>query len=151
MKKRFYEDGLRFECTGCGDCCRFSEAAVFVTDEEVRAIAGFLEMTEEKFRSRYVDPDKTPQQLNNPTEDCIFLNTDTMKCRIYDVRPSQCRTFPFWGEIIKSKYRWKYIKTQCKGVDQGRLYTYEEIRNIARNRMDTGPGPVEPSEPPEEE
>lgn len=148
MKKRFYEDGLRFECTGCGDCCRFSEAAVFISDDEVTAMADYLELSESEFRNIYIDREKSPQQLFNPSDDCIFLKD--LKCQVYDVRPSQCRTFPFWGEIIKSKYRWKYIKTQCEGVDQGRLYSYEEIRSIARNRQDTGPGQFKGSDDPAE-
>ncbi|MBW2259743.1 MAG: YkgJ family cysteine cluster protein [Deltaproteobacteria bacterium] len=27
---------------------------------------------------------------------CLFFDEKNRRCSIYDVRPTQCRTFPFW-------------------------------------------------------
>ena len=37
---------------------------------------------------------------------CIFLNP-IGQCNIYDVRPIQCRTYPFWPSILKNKQTWE--------------------------------------------
>ena len=37
---------------------------------------------------------------------CIFLNP-IGQCSIYDVRPIQCRTYPFWPSILKNKQTWE--------------------------------------------
>ncbi len=36
---------------------------------------------------------------------CIFL-TPSGSCSIYDVRPVQCSTYPFWPSLLKSKETW---------------------------------------------
>jgi Fe-S-cluster containining protein len=47
------------------------------------------------------------------------------------VRPTQCRTFPFWREYIESAKGWERVACRCPGVDRGRLYTVEEIEQLA--------------------
>jgi len=37
---------------------------------------------------------------------CTFLNP-IGQCSIYDVRPIQCRTYPFWPSIVKNKQTWE--------------------------------------------
>ena len=37
---------------------------------------------------------------------CTFLNP-IGQCSIYDVRPIQCRTYPFWPSILKNKQTWE--------------------------------------------
>ena len=32
-------------------------------------------------------------------------------CRIYPVRPFQCKTFPFWFDILRSRKKWAKIST----------------------------------------
>jgi len=44
---------------------------------------------------------------------CIFLTGN--RCDIYDVRPKQCRTFPFWNEFENGK-NIEYLKKECIGV-----------------------------------
>ena len=45
----WHEDGLRFKCTQCGNCCRV-EGWVWVEDEEIDEIAAYLEMTKKDFK-----------------------------------------------------------------------------------------------------
>jgi hypothetical protein len=49
----------------------------------------------------------------------------------------QCHTFPFWPENLKSRYRWKQLKSFCKGIDNGRLIELEEIRRLVRQQKKT--------------
>ena len=48
-------------------------------------------------------------------ERCIFLAPDN-KCQIYQVRPTQCRTFPYWPHTVASKYDWERTQAQCEGI-----------------------------------
>lgn len=59
--------------------------------------------------------------------DCIFLKEN--KCSLYSARPKQCRTYPFWDEIIKNKNTWKEEQKHCEGINpkQECLISKEEI------------------------
>ena len=37
---------------------------------------------------------------------CIFLDKHTNQCQIYEARPTQCRTYPFWPSIVESVQDW---------------------------------------------
>ncbi|MCH7752933.1 MAG: YkgJ family cysteine cluster protein, partial [Planctomycetes bacterium] len=39
----WYQDGLRFKCTGCGNCCTGSPGYVWVNQAEINALAAHLE------------------------------------------------------------------------------------------------------------
>lgn len=48
--------------------------------------------------------------------DCIFLENGK-QCGIYDVRPVQCRTYPFWPNVVESPASWKEEQQSCEGID----------------------------------
>lgn len=37
-------------------------------------------------------------------------------CSIYSVRPAQCRTYPFWPEIVQSPHHWAAESARCEGI-----------------------------------
>ena len=123
----FFDAGLRFECTRCGRCCSGTPGKVFLSDEEGDSIAGFLGLTPDAFREVYLvtDPYSEPALREKPNHDCIFL-TDR-RCSIYEVRPAQCRTYPFWLGCLRSPEAWARERHQCPGIGRGRLFTKEEI------------------------
>jgi Fe-S-cluster containining protein len=53
MSEPWYRDGLRFRCTRCGSCCTGEPGNVWVTDEEIAAIAAFRGETVEQVRGWY--------------------------------------------------------------------------------------------------
>ena len=71
--------------------------------------------------------------------DCIFLDRTTLPgkaiCSLYDARPAQCRTWPFWPENLLNEETWKRVKreTPCPGMNKGPLVPIEDIR-IQRDR-----------------
>ena len=124
---RFYQNGLHFQCTVCGECCRHSGGKVEITPIEALKIASALDMTSVEFQKKYCNQENGSIELiDNEDGHCIFLLED--RCSIYDSRPSQCRNFPFWPENLKSHYRWKQLRSFCPGIDQGELYFLETIR-----------------------
>ncbi len=125
-KERWYEDGLHFSCHQCGNCCTGPPGFVWVTDEEVGAMAAFLEITELEFRGRYAHQDLGRWTLNEVPSmhgyDCVFLRRDEQGkalCSIYGARPTQCRTWPFWPENLKNRRAWRRAARHCAGMTAG--------------------------------
>jgi Fe-S-cluster containining protein len=128
--------GLRFSCTMCGNCCTGPEGYVLFTDEEAGAIAARLGVDRDEFIRDYTK--KTPlgrslaEKQTSHGLDCIFLDRERIRgkavCGIYEDRPAQCRTWPFWSEIIATRQTWERTKRTCPGLDKGPLIPPEQIR-----------------------
>lgn len=124
----WFEKGLRFECKGCGKCCRSEPGYVWVSEPETISIAGFIGVSVETFNDRCVRKVKSRFSLREkPNGDCIFWEHG-IGCRIYPVRPTQCRTFPFWKDNIESPDAWKQTGERCIGVGHGKLFRAHEVR-----------------------
>ena len=127
----FYDDGLRFSCIYCGDCCRISDGYVWLTHDSERAICERLDIDDEEFRSLYTEiVDKMVALKSFPNGDCIFYD-EKDGCKIYDVRPLQCKTFPFWPDNVRSSQHWQRAGKICPGIDNGKLHNKDEISNAA--------------------
>jgi uncharacterized protein len=130
----FFDQGLKFECTGCGKCCTGASGTIFVNDREATAIAKRLGMSKTTFLSKHAYPMKGGHSIKEKANgDCVFLNGKM--CGIYEERPTQCRTFPFWPETLRSETRWKETARDCEGIGQGKLYSKEEIMAILNRVM----------------
>lgn len=135
----WYHEGLRFQCTGCGDCCTGSPGYVWVNKAEIAALAEAVgEPDIEQFEARYVEKigvRKSLKELPEANYDCVFLDKETRKCQVYDARPRQCRTWPFWGSNIASEEKWQATCEVCPGSGRGKLYdiaAIHEQRDIVR-------------------
>jgi Fe-S-cluster containining protein len=113
----WYQEGLNFKCTECGQCCTGSPGYIWVTEQEIIAIAAFLNLSIEDFSARYlrVVEDRISLLELPKNYDCIFLKDK--KCQIYPVRPKQCRTFPWWPKNLKSKEDWQEAAQFCEGIN----------------------------------
>jgi Fe-S-cluster containining protein len=59
--------------------------------------------------------------------DCVFLDRNPFRCSIYRVRPSQCRTFPFWPDVLENKRSWDRYAESCPGMNRGAFHDRDEI------------------------
>ncbi len=119
-RRRF--EGLRFECTQCGQCCRRRGpyAHVYITEDELEALAAHLGDDVAAVRQRYTFRDEFGyRQLRFQADACVFLDTATGRCRVYEARPLQCRTFPFWPELIGRRGWKREARRICEGVGRG--------------------------------
>ena len=57
-KTPWFKDGLRFECTQCGDCCTGSPGYVWVNDEEISALAEYCRRIDRRIRSQICSQDR---------------------------------------------------------------------------------------------
>jgi len=130
----WYQDGLKFECTQCGACCSGEPGYVWVDQAEIDAMAAEMGLEIEAFERRFVRQVGRDKSLIEYAEgDCILLDQKTRKCTVYESRPTQCRTWPFWDSTVKNKKDWKETCEVCPGAGTGRLYTFEEIE-VARKQ-----------------
>jgi Fe-S-cluster containining protein len=127
--KPWYSEGLRFKCTECGQCCTGAPGYAWVTDEEIQTIADHLKMSVKDFGKRFLRIAKGRYALvEKKNYDCIFLKDK--KCSIYPVRPTQCRTFPWWMQNLSSPEEWKEAAKYCEGIsDDAPLVSYEMIES----------------------
>ena len=131
----WYKDGLQFECSQCGDCCSGAPGFVWVDDAEIEKLAKRMEMELDAFERKFVRQVGVRKSLvEYPDGDCIFLDPDSRGCTVYEDRPVQCRTWPFWNSNLSSRREWKETCRVCPGSGTGRLYTLEEIEVRRKER-----------------
>jgi Fe-S-cluster containining protein len=123
----WYRAGLRFRCTMCGHCCTGAPGFVWVTEEEIQAIAKFLHESVEQVVAAYTRVEHRGRSLREKQNgDCVFYDK-TAGCTIYAVRPRQCRTWPFWASNVQTPENWRHTCEICPGSGQGDLIPPEEI------------------------
>ena len=57
-------------------------------------------------------------------------------CTIYEARPLQCRSFPFWAHNLVNEESWKSVASSCPGVGLGELRSKETIEDWLQKRLD---------------
>lgn len=133
IKRPFYEDGLKFQCQGSGNCCTSHGefGFVFLTLEDRRRFAKHLNISTAAFTRQYCDiKDGVWHLKEDPKQpDCMFLKNK--RCSTYEARPTQCRTWPFWPEVMNPKSWKKEVASFCPGIGKGKLWSKQEIETIA--------------------
>jgi uncharacterized protein len=120
-KAPWYRDGLKFACTGCGDCCTGAPGYVWLNKAEIEALATAVELSLEDFHRRYIRVVGIRKSLiEHANGDCVFFDPKTRRCRVYDARPRQCRTWPFWESNLTTAATWQQIADRCPGCNRGR-------------------------------
>ncbi len=80
-KRPWYKDGLRFECTQCGDCCSGAPGVVWVNEEEMENLAKLLELDLAAFKAKFTR--KVGGRISlveYPDGDCVFLDPEKRNC-----------------------------------------------------------------------
>ncbi len=144
-KQPWYADGLCFSCTQCGNCCTGAPGFVWVSDVEIDRFAAHLRMDRMAFLKKYCRLIHGKVSLKEKRSlkgeyDCIFLNEIDVEhegkirkkrvCAVYEVRPLQCRTWPFWDGLLASKKAWNHAAEGCPGMNKGKKYTIEKIEAL---------------------
>jgi len=83
----WYQNGLRFQCTACGDCCTGAPGYVWVNKNDINALAAEVGLEVAEFESRYVREIGVRTSLHeHPNGDCVFFDNKTRKCGVYSAR-----------------------------------------------------------------
>ncbi|MBU1260093.1 MAG: YkgJ family cysteine cluster protein [Planctomycetes bacterium] len=140
IKNIWYIAGLHFVCQQCGRCCSGpDEGVIWISKPQIQMLADFLGQSVKDVRKNHLKKFGFRYSIReNPcSKDCVFLvNIDGSKgCAIYNVRPMQCRTWPFWPGNLQSPDDWNTAAKKCPGINKGKLYTYDEIQKIIKQKF----------------
>ncbi|TXD35724.1 YkgJ family cysteine cluster protein [Lujinxingia vulgaris] len=125
----------RFECTRCQRCCARPGQVEF-SAPEVFLAASFLGVPPDELTEAYMHPRGSGWVIAvDEGSPCPFLGK--RGCEIHPVKPSQCRTYPFWPEILDEPGAWQAEATWCEGIGRGPLYNDDAIAAILVGERDT--------------
>ncbi len=120
MKKLISKEGFPYKfnpdaCKKCeGNCCIGESGYIWVNSKEIKEIAEFLGIEEEIFKTKFLIKVGYRYSIKEKPYKggfaCIFFENG---CKIYPVRPTQCRTFPFW-DYFKNKP--EEVLKECPGI-----------------------------------
>lgn len=132
-QKPWYHNGLRFQCTQCGACCRNHGEYTFVylVEADLKAIPRHLGISRREFLERYCTREDGWVVLRMDQPACSFLD-EANRCRIYPVRPKQCATWPFWTENLDRSAWEGPVSACCPGIGKGPVTPAAEVERIAR-------------------
>jgi len=126
--RAWWKDGIQFECQGSGKCCvsHGEYGFVYMTTADRTAMAKHLGLSLAAFTKKYCDENDGffhLKESGNPS--CMFLKNK--QCSVYEARPVQCRTWPFWPEVMNAKVWKAEVASFCPGVGKGRIWSADEI------------------------
>jgi Fe-S-cluster containining protein len=125
---------LQFQCQpGCTACCN-QKGYVYLTEDDLLRAAAYVGMSAQAFEARYIYRTKNVLRFRKPRgSQCHFLKTDG--CSIHPAKPTQCRTFPFWPELVQNRANWAWTARTCPGINQGELIQIGEALEIAQEMV----------------
>ncbi|HKK06350.1 MAG TPA: YkgJ family cysteine cluster protein [Gammaproteobacteria bacterium] len=125
---------LRFECTACGACCFGGRGAyVALSGAEADAIRRHLGLSTAWFRRRYLVSLANGRLGLRLDEDgwCSLLDAEG-RCRAYAARPGQCRSYPFWPEVVATANTWRAEAARCEGIGRGAVVPLGRIEAMLK-------------------
>ena len=125
MSDKLREEGFdyTFDPSACAECqarcCTGESGYIYVNKLEIEGIATLLKMEVQDFVSKYLFKKgyklSIKERQVGDSFECIFYDAKSNGCSIYEARPKQCRTFPFWDYY---KTRIDDLKLECPGVEE---------------------------------
>jgi Fe-S-cluster containining protein len=97
---------------------------VYITEDDLKRAAKFVGKTTRAFEKKYVYRTAHQLRFRKPRDkQCPFLITEGegRGCSIHPAKPTQCRTFPFWPELVGDPGAWKGAQNYCPGIGKGEL------------------------------
>lgn len=141
MDEPFWREGLPFACTRCSRCCTGEPGYVFLSPSDLRRLLDFHGLDFQSFLSRYcrfVDMGEHHSLSLKEKKDhsCIFWGEGG--CTVYEARPIQCSTYPFWSSVLSSPAAWEEEGRYCPGIGQGPRRSASEIEEALYRRRAAG-------------
>jgi len=110
---------------------------VFLSEKDLRRIARYLRLSWGEALRLYCRVVRLGHfsrisLKEKPNLDCIFWKDGS--CSLYQARPLQCRSYPFWSSNLHSPQAWESAGKSCPGIGTGTFYSRREIEAWLRRR-----------------
>lgn len=125
---------MKFQCQeSCGGkCCKpmwdGKSGYVYLTKNDRIRLSAFLGQPISEFAellrfafTRFTKIESTQWVLKSGGKQCRFLQDG--KCTVYEAKPTQCSSFPFWPELMVNE-SYKELKAYCPGIGEGEEVTH---------------------------
>ncbi len=120
------KDGFDFAfnpkgCDSCeGNCCIGESGNIWISRQEIEYLKNHLNISIEKLASKYIEKrgyrySIKERKLAENNYACIFFDLEKKQCGIYEARPTQCRTFPFWEYFKTNK---EEVIKECPAIKE---------------------------------
>jgi Fe-S-cluster containining protein len=121
---------MRFQCQpGCIRCCE-QKGHIYVTPEDIARLAAHVGLSRAEFRRKYLCGTAPLLRFRKPrNRQCPFLKSDG--CGVHEIKPMQCRAFPFWPEILDKASERREAAAYCPGLHHGPLVNITLARKTA--------------------
>ena len=120
IRKEGYDFGFNPEgCESCeGNCCIGESGNIWINPLEIENLKNHLNVSLDELTKNYIEKrgykySIKEVKLSHNNYACIFFDLKKKECSIYDVRPNQCRTFPFWDYFKKNK---EEVVKECPAI-----------------------------------
>lgn len=106
-------------CSSCeGNCCIGESGYIWINNDEIKILAQHLNVTPEVLRENYLEKigykySIKEVQLSANNYACTFFDLKKKQCSVYEARPIQCRTFPFWEYFKKNEQE---VYEECPAI-----------------------------------
>jgi len=105
-----------FSCKQCNHCCQ-RDGIVFLTMDDLHRLEDHFSKLGEDFKKKYCENWKRHIVLkSHPEGGCIFSRTADQRCPIYELRPEQCATYPYWPSAKTDRNWFKSQAKECPGI-----------------------------------
>lgn len=130
MTEPFWIDGMRFDCSGCSKCCRHEPGFVFLAADDIRRLIASTGLAFRDFLRKFtrlvdIGTGLAISLTETISMDCIFWNDG---CTVYEFRPVQCSTYPFWERLLETEQTWLSEARDCPGIGKGPIISGDAIR-----------------------
>jgi len=106
-------------CASCeGNCCIGESGYIWINPAEIETLAKHLGVSAKEVFDTYLIKvgykfSIKEKKISDNNFACTFFDLDKKQCSIYEARPVQCRTFPFWEHF---KTRVGELKKECPAI-----------------------------------
>jgi len=107
------------KCSLCdGNCCTGESGNIWINRDEITILSNYFNIDTQGLKDKYLIKKGYKYSIKEVNIDavnyaCIFFDLDKKLCTIYDVRPMQCQTFPFWDYF---KNRVDEVREECPAI-----------------------------------
>ena len=105
-------------CKNCdAKCCTGASGYIYANLDEIEKLRAKFKLSFKDFEEKYLLKVNGRYSFKEyKYQDgfaCVFFDELNKNCSIYELRPEQCKTFPFWNYFKTHK---KELKKECIGV-----------------------------------